>query len=76
MKERYPLEYILDSGTRVTIRKTGGNTYDFLLKPEEKPESRFTYIDDGRKKSEWDDTLEFEQLEALRKFWLENEEIV
>jgi hypothetical protein len=76
MTESFPLEYTLESGTHVTVNKTGGNTYDFLLKSTEHPVTRFSYVDDGRPKSEWDDTLDFEQLEALRKFWLENEDVV
>jgi hypothetical protein len=76
MIESYPLEYTLESGTRVTVHKTGGNSYDFSLESTEHAATKFTYVDDGRPKSEWDDVLDFEQLEALRKFWLENEDVV
>lgn len=76
MADSFPLKYTLESGTHVTVDKKGDNTYDFSLQPTEDPATGFTYIDDGRPKSEWDDKLEFEQLQALRKFWLETEDIV
>lgn len=76
MIENFPVEYTLESGTRVTVDKKGADTYDFSLSPVEKPAAQFTYVDDGRPKSEWDNALDFEQLEALRSFWLMNEEIV
>jgi hypothetical protein len=70
MIHNFPIEYTLESGTRVTINKESADTYDFFLKPIKKPAGQFTYVDDGRPKSAWDDSLDFEQLEALRKFWL------
>jgi hypothetical protein len=76
MSERFPIEYDLESGTHVTVTKSGANTYDFSLKPNENSAGGFRYIDDGRPKSEWDNVLDFEQLEALRKFWLETEDVV
>jgi hypothetical protein len=74
MIENFPVEYTLESGTKVTVNKESTNTYDFFLEPIKKPAQQFTYIDDGRSKASWDDALDFEQLEALRKFWLMSEE--
>lgn len=76
MIERFPVEYTLESGTKVTVNKSAANTYYFLLVPSEKSTSDFTYVDDERPKAEWDEKLQFEQLEALRTFWLMNEEVV
>lgn len=76
MKE-YPLHFTLSSGTEVIVDNTGRNTYEFTLKHEDgRPTEHFTYVDDYRPKSEWDDVLAFEQLDALRTFWLMNEEVV
>jgi hypothetical protein len=76
MIESFPVEFTLESGTHVTVTKAGANSYDFSLKPTEDLPTTFSYVDDGRSKSEWDDKLDFEQLQALRKFWLENEDVV
>ena len=76
MIESFPLQFTLSSGTEVTVNKTGGNTYDFTLKPEEGAADHFTYVEDNRPKTAWDESLEFEQLDALRTFWLKNEEVV
>lgn len=73
---KFPYKFTLDSGTHVVVNKTGDNSYDFALTHKEGPESHFTYTDDGRPKSAWDDQLEFEQLDALRAFWLEREDVV
>lgn len=76
MSEHFPLHYTLDSGTKVAVAKAGNNQYEFTLVPTDGPEEHFTYIDDGRPKTDWDETLEFEKLDALRRFWLTQEEIV
>lgn len=76
MTESFPLHYSLESGTDVTVKKSGNNTFDFILKSIQGTSTGFTYIDDGRPKAEWDDMLDYEQLQALRKFWLETEDIV
>lgn len=76
MIENFPVEFTLESGTKVIVHKRSADTYEFLLKPTEKPGGNFIYVDDGRPKSEWDESLDFEQLEALRSFWLMNEEVL
>lgn len=76
MIENFPAQYTLESGTKVTVHKKGADTYEFILKPVEKVAGNFIYVDDGRPKAEWDEALDFEQLEALRTFWLMNEEVV
>lgn len=76
MVKSFPIEYTLESGTKVTITKAGADTYDFSLQPNDKPPRQFTYVEDGRPKAAWDESLDFEQLEALRKFWLKEEDVV
>jgi hypothetical protein len=76
MSEHYPMHFTLASGTKVVVDKVENNAYDFLLTPHDGPKERFTYIDDGRPKTDWDESLEFEQLDALRTFWLKTEEVV
>ena len=76
MIESFPVEFTLESGTKVTVDKKGTDKYDFSLRSTAKPVDSFTYVDDGTPKAEWDERLEFEQLEALRTFWLMNENVV
>lgn len=76
MIESFPYEYTLETGTKVVVNKSGNSTYNFSLTPTEDAGSSFTYVEGERQKSEWDDVLEFEQLDALRAFWLKNEDIV
>ena len=73
MKEHYPAHFTLGSGTKVTVDKKGADTYEFILQPPQKAPGNFIYVDDGRPKAEWDEALDFEQLEALRTFWLMHE---
>lgn len=68
MLKHFPIEYTLESDTKVTVSKKTADTYNFYLKPHDKPSRQFTYVDDGRPKAVWDDSLDFEQLEALRTF--------
>lgn len=76
MIKEFPDKFTLDSGTEVSVNKVGENVYEFHLVPEEGPENRFRYVDDNRTKEEKEANLNFEQLNAVRKFWLDNEEIV
>lgn len=76
MIENFPVEYTLERGIKVTVDKKEPDTYNFVLRSSGKPMESFTYVDDGRPKAEWDERLGFDQLEALRKFWLMNEEVL
>ena len=76
MIESFPVAFTLESGTHVTVSKTAADTYYFSLRPIKKTATEFTYIDDGRPKAAWDESLDFQQLEALRTFWLMNEDVV
>jgi hypothetical protein len=76
MATHFPLEYTLENGSHVLVNKTGSNIFDFTIKPEEGPARRFTYVDDGRTKTEAEESLDFDQVDALRKFWLETSDLV
>lgn len=73
MAINFPLEYDLDSGTKVTVHKRGNGQYDFTLTPAEGLSNSFTYRENQYTKAEWDERLAFEQLDALRAFWLKLE---
>ncbi len=74
MSKNYPLHYTLEDGVRVTVNKTGNNTFDFTLTPEEGPERHFTFMDD-KPKDDIIKNMDFDQLNAVRRFWLEQEEM-
>lgn len=76
MIESFPINFDLESGAKVTVDKRAAQLYDFTILQPGKPARQFTYIDDGRPKAQWDESLDFEQLEALRKFWLMNEDVL
>jgi hypothetical protein len=76
MTKHFPIEFDLENGSHVMVDKTGSNIFDFTIKPEEGPARQFTYVDDGKTKTEAEASLEFEQVDALRKFWLETEDLV
>lgn len=70
MATHYPLSFTLESGTKVVVTKQDDDTYDFSLTPTHGTANSFTYRDGEHTKAEWDERLEFEQLDALREFWL------
>ena len=74
MAKHYPLTFTLEDGIHVTVNKTGDNTYDFTLKPKEGPERYFSIIDDVSKDNVTE-PLDFDQLNAVRRFWLEQEDV-
>jgi hypothetical protein len=70
------MEYTLESGTKVVVQKRAEDTYDFSLMPAHGLTNSFTYRDGEHTKAEWDAMLEFEQLDALREFWLKTDNIL
>jgi len=70
------MHFTLQSGTHVVVHKRDDDTYEFDLTPTEGPADSFTYREGERTKAEWDQLLEFEQLDALREFWLKTEDII
>jgi hypothetical protein len=74
MSEHYPLNFTLEDGTHVTINKTAEHTFDFQLKPADGPERHFTFIDD-RPRNEVIESMDFDQLNAIRRFWLKQDDM-
>ena len=71
MDRDFPLHFTLEDGTNVTVTKTGAHTYDFTLQDEGKQPRHFTINDEEEFTEEKEKTLDFDQLNALRRFWLE-----
>jgi nitrous oxide reductase accessory protein NosL len=75
MSIHFPLEYTLENGSHVLVNQTGSNTFNFTITPEDGHARQFTYVEDGKTKTEAEAPLEFEEVDALRRFWLETEDI-
>jgi hypothetical protein len=75
MIAHFPIHYTLEDGTKVVVNKTGSDTYEFLLTTKEGEDSNFTFVDDGRDKDKFEESLPFDQMDALRAFWLKNENL-
>lgn len=75
MSKHYPLKFTLEDGVQVVVNKTGKHTYDFTLTPKHGTERHFTLTDD-RPQEELTEKLDFDQLNAVRRFWLEQEDII
>ena len=76
MATHFPLEFTLENGSHVLVEKTGSNIFDFTIKPEEGSVRRFTYVEGEKSKTEVEESLDFEEVDALRKFWLETSDLV
>ena len=76
MEKKFPLEFNLEDGTHVVVNKTDNHLYDFTLRDEEHGTRHFTLNDQEEFTDEKEKALDFDQLNALRRFWLEtrNEE--
>lgn len=74
MTTDFPMEFSLENGSHVLVEKMG-TQYTFTIKPEEGPSRQFTYIDNGKTREEAERGLDFEQIDALRRFWLETSEL-
>lgn len=70
MEKDFPFHYTLDDDTEVTVNKSGNHLYDFTLKPGDGAANGFTYNDEEEFTDTKEAALSFDQLNALRKFWL------
>jgi hypothetical protein len=73
MALEYPLEFNLESGTHVVVNRVDQKNFDFRLKPVEGTEKHYAYNDDVEYTQEMEEELDFDLLNALRRFWLERE---
>jgi hypothetical protein len=69
----YPFEFTLENGTHVVVKKQDAHLYDFSMTPDEGAAKHFSYDDTVTFTSEMEEGLDFDQLNALRRFWLERE---
>lgn len=76
MATHFPLHFTLENGTKVVVQKRDNNAYEFALSPTHGVARSFTYHEGEHTKAEWDDLLDFDQLDALREFWLKTEDAV
>ena len=76
MSKHYPLKFTLEDGVHVEVNKTGNNTYDFTLARKEGSPRHFTIVDDDRPKEQIIESLDFDQLNAVRRFWLERDDLI
>lgn len=76
MSIHYPLKFTLEDGIHVEVNKTGEDTYDFTLKSKESKDRHFTFVDDDRSKDEKIEALNFDELNAVRAFWLKQHSVV
>lgn len=76
MEHHYPMHFTLESGTKVQVSKSTGNTYNFSLTEAGGTTDNFTYVEDNRSRDEVENSLDFNQLNALRVFWLKREELI
>ena len=73
MKKKFPLHFTLENGTHVGVNHTPDHIYDFTLRPERGADNHFSYRDDETFTEDMERSLDFDQLNALRRFWLEQE---
>jgi hypothetical protein len=74
MSEHYPVKFTLEDEIHVEVNKSGENSYDFILTPEEGAQRRFTFVEEIPR-DKGIDSLDFVQLNAVRRFWLEQQKI-
>ncbi|HUQ97109.1 MAG TPA: hypothetical protein VM010_05560, partial [Chitinophagaceae bacterium] len=74
MATHFPMEYRLENGTKVLVQQQEGETYHFTLTPKNGQIQSFMYREAEHTKAEWDAMLDFDQLDALREFWLKTED--
>ena len=73
MSTHFPVKFTLEDGVHVEVSKTGNNIYDFTLTPKHGAARHFSFADD-KPKDEVIESLDFDQLNAVRRFWLLHDE--
>ena len=74
MSEKFPMKFTLSDGVHVTVNRVNETTHDFTLSDEDGKDSHFKLVEDGKTKDEIEEPLNFDQLNAVRRFWLETDE--
>lgn len=76
MSRHYPIKFTLEDGVYVEVNKSASNTYDFTMTGKQQQLRRFSIVDDDRPKDEITKALDFDELNAVRRFWLEEDDSV
>ena len=76
MSKHYPLKFTLEDGINVAVNQAGNDSYHFTLTSKDGRERYFEITDDARPKDEIEASLDFDELNALRRFWLEKQDFV
>lgn len=76
MSIHYPLKFTLEDGIHVEVNSTGNDTYDFNLTSSDGRGRHFTFVDDDRTMDEKTEPLDFDELNAVRAFWLKRHPVV
>lgn len=76
MSKHYPINFTLDDGIRVEVNNAGNNRYDFFMRRKEGTVNHFSIVNDDRPKEQIEEGLDFDQLNAVRKFWLETDDLI
>ncbi|HEX8462964.1 MAG TPA: hypothetical protein VF623_16135 [Segetibacter sp.] len=74
MSANSPVKFTLEDGVLVEVNKSATNTYDFSLTGKEGTR-HFTYVDNGDRLKD-EELLDFDQLNAVRRYWLEQHDIL
>ncbi len=69
------MQFTLENGTNVTVGKQDNGSYHFSVTPTQGATQSFTYREGEHTKAEWDKLLDFDQLDALREFWLKTDAV-
>ena len=73
MAIHYPVKFTLDDNVHVEVNKTADKTYDFTLTSKHGSSRHFTFVEQIPR-DKGIESLDFDQLNAVRRFWLEQEE--
>ena len=73
MRKQYPIRFTSDDGTHVEVDRTGDRTLDFTLRPENGSARHFTFNEGQQATDDVEASLDFDELNALRRYWLEAE---
>ncbi len=76
MKQEYPMHFTLEDGTHVEVSRVESDKYAFALTTEKGVQSHFMYVDDDEPRMDKEAGLTFDQLNALRVYWLKTHDVV
>jgi uncharacterized protein YgiM (DUF1202 family) len=74
MAKHYPVTFTLEDGVHVEVNQAETNKYEFTLTGKNGAKN-FTYVDNGDKLKD-EELLDFDQLNAVRRFWLEQHDVI